>query len=134
MGSYGIGVERAIAVIAEVHHDDSGLVWPAQVAPAEVNVLALSVTDEAVRRTAEDLYATLQTAGLDALLDDRDVRPGVKFKDSELIGIPVRVSVGARDLAEGVVEVTSRATGEKDRVPLSGVTARVRELLAAQRR
>jgi prolyl-tRNA synthetase len=132
MGSYGIGVERAIAVIAEVHHDDAGLAWPSQVAPAEVNVLALSVTDEAVRTTAEDLYATLQGAGLDVLLDDRDVRPGVKFRDSELVGIPVRVSVGARDLAEGVVEVTGRADGQKDRVPLSGVTERVRELLAAQ--
>jgi len=132
MGSYGIGVERAIAVIAEVHHDDAGLAWPTQVAPAEVNVLALSVTDEAVRTTAEDLYATLQGAGLDVLLDDRDVRPGVKFRDSELVGIPVRVSVGARDLAEGVVEVTGRADGQKDRVPLSGVTERVRELLAAQ--
>jgi len=132
MGSYGIGVERAIAVIAEVHHDDAGLAWPAQVAPAEVNVLTLSVTDEAVRTTAEDLYATLQGAGLDVLLDDRDVRPGVKFRDSELVGIPVRVSVGARDLAEGVVEVTGRADGQKDRVPLSGVTERVRELLAAQ--
>jgi len=132
MGSYGIGVERAIAVIAEVYHDDAGLVWPSQVAPAEVNVLALSVTDEAVRTTAEDLYATLQGAGLDVLLDDRDVRPGVKFRDSELVGIPVRVSVGARDLAEGVVEVTGRADGQKDRVPLSGVTERVRELLAAQ--
>jgi len=132
MGSYGIGVERAIAVIAEVHHDDAGLAWPAQVAPAEVNVLTLSVTDEAVRTTAEDLYATLQGAGLDVLLDDRDVRPGVKFRDSELVGIPVRVSVGARDLAEGVVEVTGRADGQKDRVPLSGVTKRVRELLAAQ--
>ena len=132
MGSYGIGVERAIAVIAEVHHDDAGLAWPSQVAPAEVNVLALSVTDEAVRTTAEDLYATLQGAGLDVLLDDRDVRPGVKFRDSELVGIPVRISVGARDLAEGVVEVTGRADGQKDRVPLSGVTERVRELLAAQ--
>ena len=132
MGSYGIGVERAIAVIAEVHHDDAGLAWPSQVAPAEVNVLALSVTDEAVRTTAEDLYATLQGAGLDVLLDDRDVRPGVKFRDSELVGIPVRVSVGARDLAEGVVEVTGRADGQKDRVPLSGVAERVRELLAAQ--
>ena len=132
MGSYGIGVERAIAVIAEVHHDDAGLAWPTQVAPAEVNVLALSVTDEAVRTTAEDLYATLQGAGVDVLLDDRDVRPGVKFRDSELVGIPVRVSVGARDLAEGVVEVTGRADGQKDRVPLSGVTERVRELLAAQ--
>jgi prolyl-tRNA synthetase len=133
MGSYGIGVERAIAVIAETHHDDAGLAWPSQVAPAEVNVLALSVSDEAVRTAAEDIYRELGAAGLDVLIDDRDVRPGVKFRDSELVGFPCRVSVGARDLADGVVEITSRATGEKARVPVDGVLARVTEVLAAQR-
>jgi prolyl-tRNA synthetase len=133
MGSYGIGVERAIAVIAETHHDDAGLAWPPQVAPADVHVLLLSVRDEGAQTAAGELYRELQAAGLDALLDDRDERPGVKFRDGELTGIPCRVSIGARDLADGVVEVTSRATGEKDRVPVAGVVARVRELLAEQR-
>jgi prolyl-tRNA synthetase len=133
MGSYGIGVERAMAVIAETHHDDAGLVWPPQVAPADVHVLLLSVRDEGAQAAAAGIYRELQAAGLDALLDDRDERPGVKFRDGELTGIPCRVSVGARDLADGVVEVTSRATGEKDRVPLADVVARVRELLAEQR-
>ncbi|HVB44578.1 MAG TPA: proline--tRNA ligase [Streptosporangiaceae bacterium] len=131
MGSYGIGVERAMAAIAEVHHDDAGLSWPAQVAPAEVTVLLLSVRDAEARAAAEALYGGLLEAGIDALLDDRDVRPGVKYADAELTGIPFRVSVGSRDLADGVVEVTSRATGEKERVPVVSAVEHVRQLLAA---
>ncbi len=129
MGCYGIGVERAMAAIAEVHHDDAGLVWPVQVAPAEVTVILLSVKDEAAREAAQELYAELIAAGVDALIDDRDERLGVKYKDAELTGIPCRVTVGSRDLADGVVEFTSRATGEKERVPVSEAAARVREFL-----
>jgi prolyl-tRNA synthetase len=116
MGSYGIGVERAIAAIAEVHHDDAGLTWPVQVAPAEATVILLSTRDEAARAAADGLYQGLLAAGVDAAIDDRDERPGVKFKDAELTGIPFRITVGSRDLADGLVEVTSRATGEKERV------------------
>jgi prolyl-tRNA synthetase family II len=133
MGSYGIGVERAIAVIAEAHHDDAGLAWPVQVAPAEATVLALSPQDEAVRQAAETLYDELQAAGVETLIDDRDERPGVKFRDAELIGIPCRVSVGRRDLADGVVEITSRATGERERVPADQAVTRVRQYLSARR-
>jgi prolyl-tRNA synthetase len=129
MGSYGIGVERGMAVIAEVHHDDAGLVWPVQVAPFEVTVITVSAKDHAVVTTAESIYAELRAAGVDVVIDDRDERPGVKFKDAELTGIPVRVSVGSRDLADGVVEVVSRATGQKDRVPLDQVVTHVRDLL-----
>jgi len=129
MGSYGIGVERAIAAIAEVHHDDAGLVWPVQVAPAEVTVIMLSGKDAEVKATAETLYASLLDAGVEALLDDRDVRPGVKYADAELIGVPVRVSVGPRDLADGVVEITRRANGEKERVPVGEAVARLRGLV-----
>ncbi len=130
MGSYGIGVERAMAVIAEVHHDDAGLSWPIQVAPAEVTVITLSAKDNAVVTTAESIYAELRAARADVLIDDRDERPGVKFKDAELTGIPVRVSVGSRDLADGVVEVVSRATGERQRVPVDHVVKHVLDLLA----
>jgi prolyl-tRNA synthetase family II len=133
MGCYGIGVERAIAAIAEVHHDDVGLKWPVQVAPAEVTVILLSGRDEAATSAAESIYASLQAAGTDVLIDDRDERPGVKFKDAELTGIPVRVAVGSRDLADGVVEVVSRSTGEKERVPVEQVVKHVQELLAAGR-
>jgi len=132
MGSYGIGVERAIAVIAEVHHDDIGLTWPVAVAPAEVTVVLLSAKDEAARAVAQDIYRELLAGGADALIDDRDERPGVKFKDAELTGIPLRVSVGSRDLADGVVEITRRATGEKTRLPVGEAVARVREILAGK--
>ncbi len=134
MGSYGIGVERALAVIAEVYHDDAGLAWPVQVAPAEVTVLLLSVRDEEARAAAELLYSSLLDAGVDAVIDDRDVRPGVKYADSELTGIPFRISVGTRDLAEGVVEVTKRANGEKERVPVGQAATWVRQAIEAARR
>ncbi len=129
MGSYGIGVERAMAAIAEVHHDDSGLVWPVQVAPFEVTVIVLSAKDPEVKAVAEALYGGLLDAGVEALIDDRDMRPGVKYADAELTGIPFRVTVGARDLADGVVEITSRATGEKERVPVGEAVAQVRRLV-----
>jgi prolyl-tRNA synthetase len=132
MGCYGIGVERAIAAIAEVHHDDSGLKWPVSVAPADVNVILLSVRDEPAQAAAKSLYDGLQAAGCDALLDDRDERPGVKYKDSELTGIPVRIGVGSRDLADGVVEVVRRATGEKSRVPVDQAVKYVQELLVQE--
>ncbi|MGO9140315.1 MAG: proline--tRNA ligase [Streptosporangiaceae bacterium] len=131
MGSYGIGVERAVAAIAEVHHDDAGLTWPVQVAPVEATVILLSPRDEAARSAAESLYSGLLAAGIDAAIDDRDERPGVKYKDAELTGIPCRITVGSRDLADGVAEVTSRATGEKERVPLADVIGYVGRFLAA---
>jgi prolyl-tRNA synthetase family II len=130
MGCYGIGVERAMAAIAEVHHDDAGLKWPIQVAPAEIDVIMVQVKDEEVRAAAESIYAELGAAGHDVLLDDRDERPGVKFKDAELTGIPFRVSVGSRDLAEGLVEVVTRETGEKERVPVDQAVKHVLDLLA----
>jgi len=129
MGSYGIGVERAMAAIAEVHHDDAGLTWPVQVAPARATVILLSVRDEGAKAAAESLYQDLLAAGVDAALDDREERPGVKFKDAELTGIPVRLTVGARDLADGLVEVTRRATGEKERVAVDDAVAHVVALL-----
>jgi prolyl-tRNA synthetase len=131
MGSYGIGVERAIAAIAEVHHDDAGLAWPVQVAPAHVTVLLLSVRDPEARAAAETLYSALRDAGVEALIDDRDVRPGVKYADAELTGIPFRVTVGSRDLAEGVVEITRRANGEKERVAVRDAVGWVRQAVTA---
>ncbi|HEX3924881.1 MAG TPA: proline--tRNA ligase [Streptosporangiaceae bacterium] len=132
-GSYGIGVERAMAVLAEVHHDDAGLAWPAQVAPADVVVVLVTPKDEQARNAAEVLYGELLEAGADALLDDRDERPGVKFRDAELTGIPCRVAVGRRDLADGVVEFAGRLTGEKERVPVGQAVTRVQRHLTGQR-
>jgi prolyl-tRNA synthetase len=131
MGCYGIGVERAMAAIAEVYHDDAGLKWPVSVAPFEATVILLSPRDEAVRDAGATVFDGLRAAGVEVVLDDRDERPGVKFKDAELTGIPVRIAIGSRDLGDGVAEVVSRTSGEKERVPLDQVTKHVRELLAA---
>jgi prolyl-tRNA synthetase len=133
MGCYGIGAERAMASVAEVHHDDAGLKWPVAVAPFEVTVILLSGRDEAARTAAESIYASLRDAGVEVVIDDRDERPGVKFKDAELTGIPVRVAVGSRDLADGNVEVVTRSTGEKEHVAVDQVIKHVQELLAAGR-
>jgi prolyl-tRNA synthetase len=112
MGSYGIGVERAMATVVECHHDEAGIVWPMQIAPFHVVVTVISDDHSETKTVAERLYGELSADGIEVLLDDRPLRPGVKFKDAELIGIPVRVTVGRRGLAAGVVEAKDRATGE----------------------
>jgi prolyl-tRNA synthetase len=112
MGSYGIGVERVMAAAVERHHDENGIAWPAAIAPFSVHVLPLQANDEAVREKAEAIYRALVEAGIDALLDDRDERAGVKFKDSDLIGVPVRVAIGSRGLKEGKVELKRRTDAE----------------------
>ncbi|GAA1059696.1 proline--tRNA ligase [Agromyces bracchium] len=122
MGSYGIGVTRILAIIAELHNDDKGLVWPASVAPFDVHVLATG-KDQAAFEAAERVVADLEAAGLDILFDDRPkLSPGVKFADAELIGVPTIVIAG-RGVADGVVEVWDRATGERTSVPIEGVRA-----------
>ncbi|MDO5629002.1 MAG: proline--tRNA ligase [Mobilicoccus sp.] len=129
MGSYGIGVSRAVAAIAESNHDDAGLVWPRNVAPADVHLVATG-KDEAVFTAAADIAEAFSARGLDVIYDDRPkVSPGVKFKDAEIIGVPTIVVVG-RGLADGVVEVKDRRTGERREVALSGV---VDEVLAEVR-
>ncbi|MDJ0113939.1 His/Gly/Thr/Pro-type tRNA ligase C-terminal domain-containing protein, partial [Rhodococcus erythropolis] len=102
-GSYGVGVSRLVAVIAEQHHDEKGLRWPAEVSPADV-YLVIANKDETAREGAEGLAAQLDRAGLEVILDDRKASPGVKFKDSELIGVPLIVVVG-RGWADGKVEI-----------------------------
>ena len=117
MGSYGIGITRAVAAIAEGNHDESGLVWPREVSPVDVHVVATG-KDTAVLEAAERLAQELTGRGVDVLLDDRPkVSPGVKFKDAELVGVPTIVVVG-KGLADGLVEVKDRATGERVQVPV----------------
>ncbi|MGZ8737894.1 MAG: proline--tRNA ligase [Nocardioides sp.] len=124
MGSYGIGVSRAVAAIAEYAHDDLGLVWPREVAPADVHLVATG-KDQAVFETAQALADDLRTQGLTVLYDDRPkVSPGVKFKDAELIGVPTIVVVG-KGLSDGVIEVKDRATGVRENVPVAEVAAHV---------
>lgn len=123
MGSYGIGPGRLMACIAEAHHDDKGLVWPASVAPFDVAITPIGGAKEpAVAQAAEELYRSLVGAGLEVLLDDRDERAGVKFADTDLVGAPWRVTVAARGVAEGVVEVKGRTEIEARIVPLPEVT------------
>lgn len=129
MGSYGIGIERAMAAIVETHHDDRGIVWPLAVAPFEVAVVAAQSDDADVAKAAEDVYAGLRSAGVETVIDDRAERAGVKFRDVELTGVPFRVTIGRRGLAEGVAEVTSRATGDTDKITLDAVVAHVRALV-----
>jgi prolyl-tRNA synthetase len=113
MGCYGMGVSRLVSVIAEEHHDDRGLAWPSEVAPYQVHLLALGAgRAPEVAVAADEVYAELQAAGVEVLYDDRDVSPGVKFTDADLVGVPVRLVVGAKGLARGVVEWRSRTTGE----------------------
>jgi prolyl-tRNA synthetase len=108
MGSYGIGVERAMAAVVESSHDEKGIIWPLSIAPYEVLITVVRADDTATRAAAETLYLELQDAGIEVLLDDREERPGVKFADAELIGIPHRVTIGPRGVADGVVEMTVR--------------------------
>ncbi len=126
MGSYGIGVSRAVAAIAEQHHDNKGLIWPREVAPADVHIVATG-KDSAVFEKAEELAIALEEEGLRVLYDDRKVSPGVKFNDSELLGVPTIVVVGKR-LVDGMIEVKDRATGERDEVEF---TAAIPAILAA---
>ncbi len=130
MGSYGIGVERAMAAIIEVHHDTKGIVWPAAVAPFEAVVVVAQQDDPAVAEMGEQVYRRLLDAGVDTIIDDRSVRAGVKFSDAELVGIPFRVTVGKRGLAAGTAELTDRATGETIQVHLDEIAERVRKTVA----
>jgi prolyl-tRNA synthetase len=128
MGSYGIGVSRAVAAIAENTHDDLGLVWPREIAPADVHLVATG-KDDAVYEAAQALASDLEGRGLTVLYDDRPkVSPGVKFKDAELIGVPTIVVVG-KGLAEGVVEVKDRATGVRENVPVDDAAAHVAQVV-----
>ncbi|MDT8304566.1 MAG: proline--tRNA ligase [Anaerolineae bacterium] len=121
MGSYGIGVGRLLACTAEAHHDDNGLCWPITVAPYEVHLVALRGGFEA----AEQLYEELAAAGMEVLFDDRDESPGVKFNDADLIGVPIRVTIGKRSLDEGGVELKLRHEKERSLVPLEEATSRI---------
>ena len=131
MGSYGIGVERAMAVIVECHHDDRGIVWPVAVAPFTVVVTVAQSEDPELAKVGESVYEQLTAAGLEVIIDDRAERAGVKFRDAEITGIPFRVTVGKRGLAENAVEVTRRATGQTAMVPLGDVLGYLREAIAA---
>ncbi len=131
MGCYGIGVGRTVAAAIEQNHDEHGLKLPLPLAPFQVLVVMLAPRDEQVRQASEDIYTQLQDQGIEVLLDDRDERPGIKFKDADLVGIPLRITVGARGLQEGTVELKVRTSGEQSAIPLTEVVPALRRLIAA---
>ncbi len=128
MGCYGIGVSRLMASAIEQHHDEGGIIWPMAIAPYQVIITTLGKgkkKDEAAEAEATKIYEALRAEGLEVLLDDRKERPGVKFKDADLIGVPLRVTVGGRGLGEGVVEYKKRGGGDLEKIPLDTIVARV---------
>ena len=131
MGTYGIGVGRTMAAAVEQHHDADGIIWPLALAPFEIVLVSLNPSDQVAHREADALYEAMRGAGLEVFYDDRDERPGVKFKDADLLGFPIRVNVGGRALKEGKVEVVSRRDRKAQAVPVSEALAAVRSVRGA---
>jgi prolyl-tRNA synthetase len=125
MGSYGVGVSRLVGAIIEASHDDAGIIWPEAVAPWSVGIVTMRGDDEASRVAAEDIYAKLTTAGVEALYDDRDERGGAKLAGVDLMGLPKQIIIGPRGLANGVVELKNRRTGEKQELSIESALARL---------
>lgn len=132
MGCYGIGVERMLAAIIEANHDEQGITWPAEVSPYDVHVVVLNLDQPAVAAALAEVEASLTAVGLSVLTDDRDDSAGIKFKDADLIGVPVRITVSPRALERGGVEVRSRRSGETSVMAVSDAVARAREIRAAR--
>lgn len=133
MGSYGIGLERNLAAVVEANHDENGICWPVNVAPYEVCITVVKPKDVACLEEGERLYEKLVEAGLDVILDDRDERPGVKFKDADLVGFPYRVTVGPKGLEQGVLELVRRRDGEKQDVKIEHASETIVEAVLDER-
>jgi prolyl-tRNA synthetase len=129
MGCYGIGITRTVAAAIEQNHDAAGIVWPKPLAPADLHIVPVNWNDDTTRKAAEDIYAKLRQSGTDVLFDDREERPGVKFKDADLLGIPLRATIGGKSLARGVIELKQRADGAMTEVPADGAVEAIRQAL-----
>jgi prolyl-tRNA synthetase len=129
MGCYGIGINRIMASAIETRFDKDGIVWPVSIAPFEVIVTPLNQDDPQVVGAAEQIYKELMAAGIDVLLDDRDARGGVKFKDADLLGIPVRVTIGKKSIAEGNVEIKLRSESENKKAAFATAAKEVIEVI-----
>jgi prolyl-tRNA synthetase len=130
MGCYGIGISRLLAATVEQNHDENGICWPLSIAPFHILLLPINYKEKAVREATDMFYEKLAGHGLQVLLDDRDERPGVKFKDADLVGIPLRVTIGAKGLEKGSVELRRRFDGKTVDLPLAEASEKIR--LAAQ--
>jgi prolyl-tRNA synthetase len=131
MGCYGIGINRILASAIELGNDNNGIIWPISIAPFEVLVTAVNQDDEKVAQVAEDIYQQLLNSGIDVLLDDRFLRGGVKFKDADLIGMPIRVTVGKKSVAEGSVEIKLRCESQSQKVPIEKAADKTIELVSS---
>jgi len=129
MGCYGIGVSRLVAAAIEQNHDQNGIIWPFSVAPFQVLLLPINYKDQSIREATDNLYGELQKHGVEVLLDDRDERPGVKFKDADLVGIPLRVTIGAKGLDKGCLELRLRRDGKTEEVPVADGATKIRAIV-----
>lgn len=132
MGCYGIGVSRIVAAAIEQGHDDNGIIFPMALAPVQVALIPISLNDAAVRDCVFKLHEELDAAGIEVILDDRDERPGVKFKDCDLLGIPLRVVIGAKTLAQGQAEVKERRAQAPEFVSLAGLAENLKQRINDQ--
>ncbi|HAN95902.1 MAG TPA: proline--tRNA ligase, partial [Firmicutes bacterium] len=132
MGCYGIGVGRTVAAVIEKNHDEDGIIWPVSIAPYHVIIVPVSMKDPAQAEAAEKLYQELLALGVEVVLDDRDERPGVKFKDADLIGFPIRVTIGPKSLEKGEMEIRNRRTKEVQSVSVEKVASAIRKILEAE--
>lgn len=129
MGCYGIGIGRTVAAAIEQNHDENGIIFPIPIAPFQCSVVAINAKDKGVMAASEEIYLKLEKLGIEVLFDDRDERPGVKFKDNDLIGIPLRIVVGSKGLAEGKVELKIRANGEVLSLPIEDAITKVQTIV-----
>ena len=129
MGCYGIGISRMVAAAIEQNHDSNGIIWPLSIAPFHVLLLPINYKDKAIRDATDGLYQELRQRGVEVLLDDRDERPGVKFKDADLIGIPLRVTIGAKGLEKGCIELRRRQDGKTDEIPVAESAQKLQTIL-----
>ena len=129
MGCYGIGVGRTVAAAIEQSYDPNGIIFPMPIAPFQVLILPININTDLLRETAEQLYQTLSENGIEVLFDDREETPGVKFKDADLIGIPLRVTLGEKNLKKGLVEIKKRRTGEVLLVKQEEALSKIKEMI-----
>jgi prolyl-tRNA synthetase len=129
MGCYGIGVGRTVAAAIEQSYDQNGIIFPMPIAPFQVLILPININTDLLKETAEELYQTFSEHGIEVLFDDREETPGVKFKDADLIGIPLRVTLGERNLKKGLVEIRKRRTGEVSLVKKEEVLSKIKEMI-----
>jgi prolyl-tRNA synthetase len=132
MGCYGIGIGRTVAACIEQNHDEHGIIWPMALAPYTVIVTPVNIKEADVMKVSEDIYAGLLASGVEAILDDRDERAGVKFKDADLIGIPLRIVVGAKNLTQGKVELKIRKTGENRLIDVGDIVRQATGIIEKQ--